>query len=122
MTTRQLGQIRKDAYNQAYGYDGTVELPDGLSHFLEVYENKKVVQEFCEQPMQYFTSKPDTAPQVIRRTSKEIALEAAVAIMDRAPTEITFNRDEKAEPWGTRLVRTAETIYQWLTEPVTDKR
>jgi hypothetical protein len=104
MTTKQLAELRKEAYNVAYSHDGSVNLPDGLTRFLEVYENKKVIAEFNEQPSTWL---PYDKPV---KKAKEIALEAAVKINCGC-----------LPPQG-GVVNLAKEIYEWLTEPETDQR
>ena len=117
MTTKQLAELRKEAYNVAYSYDGSVNLPDGLTRFLEVYENKKIIAEFNEQPSTWIAyDKPV-------KKAKEIALDAAVQIqcayLPIVMRMAGYKEEEKDESGTLKL---AKEIYQWLTEPETDKR
>lgn len=56
MTNKQLFQIRKEVYNQVYGFDGTVEPDSSLLSFLDVYETKKAIAEFHEVPLRWYPS------------------------------------------------------------------
>lgn len=113
MTTQRLAEIRKEAYNVAYNYDGTVNLPEGLENFLDVYDAKKAIQEFMETPSQWIP-----AHNPVKKT-KELALDDAIQLSGGLSTRITFGDDTK-QP--SPFVAFAKEIYQWLTEPETDKR
>ena len=106
-----------DAYRKALGHGEKEYIvpPPWLMKFAEEVVFGCAMDEFHNQPTQYFT-----APKPVN-SAKQAALDAALAYIGRS-TEITFNQSENKEAAGTRLVEMATTIYQWLTEPVTDKR
>ncbi len=104
-----------EAYRNAcnYGEDVLLTKDDIAFHrkLIEEYQALDMIDQFNNTPATYFSyDKPV-------KKAKEIALDAAIKYIDRAPTVITFHQDEKKEPAGTRLVEMAKTIYQWLTEP-----
>jgi hypothetical protein len=113
MTTGRLAEIRKEAYNEAYGFDGSYGMPAGYDKFLDLYEMKKAIQEFNEQPLTFYPHEKNV------KKAKEIALDAAVQLSGRLPTQVTFG-EGKIEP--SPVVTLAKEIYEWLTEPETDKR
>jgi hypothetical protein len=111
MTQEQL--VRK-AYKDAYERECEPEIVENLVKFVDLYTMAKALDDF-ENTQPYFMPKPVNS-------AKQAALDAAVAVLGREATEITFDPTEKKEPPGSRLVSMAKTIYQWLTEPQTDKR
>lgn len=114
MTSKRLAEIRKEAYNVAFGYDGSVDPPVGTDGFLEIYDSKKAIEQFMEQPIQVF---PYDKPV---KKAKEIALDAAAKIII-AYFEIKGKYSVGTQEKPSEVVALAKEIYQWLTEPETDK-
>lgn len=117
MKSKQLAEIRKDAYNIGFSLDGSVEVPEAFLKFLDVYETKKAIQEFCEQPLQSFP-KDDRMNK-----AKEIALEAALKIIDRRPAHVTFanpGSESEEDLESERTLRIATKVYQWLIKKETN--
>src|SRR5277367_3002313 len=101
-------QLARKAYRSTYGIECDQTMAENLAKFAEEYNMAKALDEFENTPSQYIT-----IPRPVN-AAKEIALNSAVAVIGREATEITFDPTEKEEAPGTRLVKMAQTIYQWL--------
>ncbi len=94
----------------------TKEMTDFSSRMIEEYNMLNAIDEFENTRSDFI---PAGRPINV---CKQIALDAAVAAIGRQATQITFVKEGENDPLGSSLVEMAQTIYQWLTEPVTDKR
>ena len=99
-------KIVMDAYRKAYNYarDAYLEYPVAAAKFLEEYQLLDVQDEFNNTVATIF---PWGKPV---KKAKEIALDAAVKI------------NCASVPFQGNIVALAKEIYEWLTEPETDKR
>jgi hypothetical protein len=86
-----------------FGYDQD-DVSRALDEYAEMYHEQKIIEGFQQTPATLYTC---------AKKAKEIALDAAVQIL--CSCDPLTKRDGQ-------VVDLAKEIYQWLTEPETDKR
>lgn len=106
-----------DAYRKAYNYaeDAYIEYPVAAVKFLEEYLLQDALDEFQNTTPIWL---PNAKPV---RQAKEVALDAATKITI-AYFELRGKYGAGSKEQPSEVVFLAKEIYEWLTEPETDKR
>lgn len=107
-----------DAYRKvnALPKDEYVVPPSWLMPFLEEYLTESAQDDFHDTSSQFITyPKPVNA-------AKKLALNAAITLTPREGTVVTYGDNPNDSKARHRTLVLADEIYQWLTEPETDKR
>lgn len=117
-TTTIKEKLLIEAYRKASNYADDIQLDGSNVEFhkrlMEEYQLLDVLNEMSKTKTEFFSFEKPV------KKAKEIALEAAVQLSGRLPTEVTFGDTDTRTP--SPVVELAKEIYEWLTEPETDKR